>query len=284
MSTIREFKEDLQFNTGLIELLEIMKNTAVFQFRALQARKERFDLFFNTVESFFSFMGRKTYVNKLINPASKREAILIVTSDEGFVGGINSQVVNEAFLHPGAPMAEIAVVGERGARYLKDTRKSFVPFKGAAAARDRRILAAALTDYILTGVKEGRFGRVTAAYPKPISFMLQKVEIVTILPIFPESPTCDTPKDRRQLIVESPLDEIIYYLAEELITEKLFCILEDSKLSEFAARAIHLEGSSQDLAEKNKKVRLQYFKAYHEIIDKSTRELFAAQVTIHKKD
>ena len=35
MATIKELKENMQFNAGLIDLLEVMKSAAVFQFRFL---------------------------------------------------------------------------------------------------------------------------------------------------------------------------------------------------------------------------------------------------------
>lgn len=313
MPTIRELKEDLQFNTGLIELLEVMKNTAVFRFRALQARKKRFEKFFEAVRGFLPFIGEAAsrsgkngdtshfydgkadikmgcvpiFNNVLMAPESRREAVIIVTSDEGFIGNLNMQVINAGRAREGFNEAELVVIGERGARYLKEMGREFVPFNCAADARGRRTLASTLTEYILTGVKEGRFGRVSIAYPRPVSFMLQKAEVMEILPLFSEEGAAHLPADRRghieTLIVESPLEGIVDYLAEELIRRRLVDILEDSKLSEFASRAIHLEGSSQELTEKKNKIRLKYFRAYHEMIDKSTRELFAAQLTLHKK-
>ena len=279
MPTIKELKEDLQFNTELIELLDVMKNTAVFQFRSLQAKKERFEKFFEVVKGFFRIIGDRHGEYVLISPSSKKKAIIMVTSNEGFMGSLNSQVINAASLQEGFEEAELIIIGERGARYLTDMGRSFAPFASAVDFGDRRMLSAALGSYIMDGVKKGRFGRVVISYPKPISFILQRVEIAQILPLSVE----DAPALEQTLIIESPLGGIIDYLAEEMVRQKLIDVLEDSKLSEFAARAIHLESSSQQLTEKKKKIKMQYFRAYHEMIDKSTRELFAAQNIIHKR-
>jgi len=277
MPTIKELKEDLQFNTELIELLEVMKNTAIFQFRAMQSRKERFDKFFKAVEGFFPVIGGHGSGNPLMAPASSKEAIIMVTSDEGFMGSLNSQVINMASQREAFKEAELIIVGERGARYLKEMNWRFTPFKGAADTKARRALAANLTGYVIDGVKKGKFGRVLVLYPKPISFLLQRVEAIEMLPI-----AAGQQAGTQELIMESPVDGIIDYLAEELTGQRLVDILEDSKIAEFAARAIHLENSSRELEEKKKKIRLQYFRAHHEMIDKSTRELFAAQITIRK--
>jgi adenine-specific DNA methylase len=61
------------------------------------------------------------------------------------------------------------------------------------------------------------------------------------------------------------------------VTSKLFEVFEDSKLAEFSARAMHLEGSQQKVEKNYKKLRHQTFKAVHEKIDKGMRESFAAR-------
>lgn len=283
MPTIKELKEDLQFTAELIDLLEVMKNTAIFQFRALQAKRERFEKFFKAVEGFFPLIGGYGRGHVLMEPVSEKEAIIMVTSDEGFMGSLNSQVIAQAHQRKGFKDGELVIIGERGARYLKEVGRPFVPFKSAIDAKGRRSLASQLTSHILDGVKKARFGRVSISYPRSVSFMLQKVEVIEILPLLPAAETKEEGAEAGVLIVESPIDGIIDYLGAELVRQRLVDVLEDSKLSEFAARAMHLESSSQELAEKKKKTRLQYFKAHHEMIDKSTRELFSAQIIIRRK-
>ncbi len=284
MATVKELKEDLQFNTELIDLLEVMKNTAVFQFRALQARKERFEKFSEAVDGFFSLIGASGNENVLITPQIQRSAVIMITSDEGFMGSLNSQVIDLAREQESFKDAELLIVGERGAHQIEELGRNFVPYRSAVDAGHRRTLAAALTGYVIRGVRKGLFGRAVVSYPRPVSFMYQKAEIVEILPLFKEAPKALEESNARELILESPVNGIIDYLAEEIIKQKLVGILEDSKLSEFAARAIHLESSSQELTEKKRKVKLQYFRAYHEMIDKSTRELFSAQIIIRRKN
>ncbi|MDD5423245.1 MAG: hypothetical protein PHT32_07510, partial [Candidatus Omnitrophica bacterium] len=86
------------------------------------------------------------------------------------------------------------------------------------------------------------------------------------------------------VIVESPIDGMIEYLAEQTLLNKLVEVFEESKLSEFAARAIHLEKSTRDLTDKEKHLKLKFFHAYHEIIDKGTRELFSTQIIRRKAE
>ena len=66
------------------------------------------------------------------------------------------------------------------------------------------------------------------------------------------------------------------YLTEIWITNKLFMMFQDNKMAEFASQAMQLDGSLQNLADLNRKLRLQYVKKRGELIDASLREVVTA--------
>ena len=82
--------------------------------------------------------------------------------------------------------------------------------------------------------------------------------------------------DSHTVYVESKLEDMLEYLASVWVTSKLFEVFEDSKLAEFSARAMHLEGSVQKVEKTHDKLKRQVLKASHEKIDKGMREGFAA--------
>jgi len=278
MATLTEIKEELQFNVELIDLLDVMKNIAVFQFRALKGKKERFARFLMLLKDFYRRVDLSLAPSLLTNPKAEKLAIVAVTSDEGFMGGLNLQVIEAAFKQPGAEDAEFIVVGERGAMYLRELDRKFTLFTGNTDAEERYKLALRLKDFIIMGIKSERFGKVIISYPNPVSFMVQRVDIVKILPVSSILDEREKVEYAEPIIMESSLEAVIEYLVEQSILQKLLGILEDGKLSEFAARAIHLEKGGQDLSENEKKIRFKYFRAYHMLIDKNIRELFSAQV------
>lgn len=278
----REIKEDIIFNSEFMGLLEVMKNIAISQFRSLHKKKNRFIRFARLLNGFFQITDIRNTPHRLMSPKTGKAAIISITSDEGFMGDLNFQVVDAALRAEGEP-AELIVIGESGARYLRDMGKAFTVFDSAVNAEARYAIAAVLKNYIMQGALEERFGRVSVYYPDPVSFMIQNVEAVELLPLpaffLPEG----QPGHDQPVIMESPAEGIIEYLAGEFIEQKLVELLEDSKLSEFAARSAHLERSGQELIEKQKRLKSQYFRAYHEVIDKNTRELFSSQIIIKRK-
>jgi F0F1-type ATP synthase gamma subunit len=158
-------------------------------------------------------------------------------------------------------------------------------------------------------------GKVMVAYPKALSFSSQTIDVINILPcaeIFQterkkpapgtESPAAEgtlgaSPPPgaaaiaggnrlvagAREVIVESTFSDMVEYLAGVWVTSKLYEVFEDSKLAEFSARAMHLEGSLQKVEKEYKKVQHRVFKAVHEAIDKGMRECFSAKMIKEKK-
>ena len=109
--------------------------------------------------------------------------------------------------------------------------------------------------------------------------MVQRVEELRVLPcteLFQKKDKT-APEEADGLIVESSLREMIQYLVETWIVQKLFEIFEESKLAEFSARTVHLEESFQLLQEKGKGIRFRYLRGWHESIDKGMRDIFSAQ-------
>ncbi len=230
--------------------------------------------------------------------------IIIITSDEGFMGGLNTKVINTALSHPRAMEAKLIVIGNRGAAYLKGMGFECKKFPGISS-REYFNAVNQLKNYILEESMAGHLGSLILFYPKSCSFMVQKVEQLNILPCHELFKKREKQREagagfkkqvkrskgfkdffksmNQDIIVESSLDAMIEYLVEIWMVQKLFEVFEDSKLSELSARAISLEESYYKLLDKQKEFTYQFFRTKHEMIDKEMRDMFSAQVVRNKK-
>ena len=133
------------------------------------------------------------------------------------------------------------------------------------------------------------------AHPVALSFSSQTVRVTDILPcghLFDERTETEVSirtrgqrflEEMRKVIVESSFSDLAEYLSGVWATSKLFEVFEDSKLAEYSARAMHLEGSVHKLEERDKKYRHMFFRASHEKIDKGMRDSFSATKVNKKK-
>jgi len=281
LQSAQRLKKELEFNTELKQLLEVLKGIAASQFRQLEKRKDRFVKFMDTFEGFFQMID----FSNIDHPFAKAQGklgLMMVTSDEGFMGGLNSKVINMALAYPEAEHAQLITIGERGAGYLKGMGHSCIEFPGIPneGAYEASLQ---LRDFIMKEASSGTFSRLVLFYPKPLSFTLQKIESVTILPCSEMFEKRNSIVPKEDLILDSSLNKIIEYLLGSWVMEKLLEVFEDSKLSEFSARTVHLEESHQVLQQRDRLMRFQYFRSHHEAVDRGMRETFSTQLIRKKK-
>jgi len=276
MKTISVLKKDLEFNSGLASLIEALKSIAVSQYRALENKIKSYERFISAIESFFEFLDIKEIVHPFLIPRQKRQIVIAVTSDSGLLGGLNMQVVNYALRELETIPGKLIVIGERGKIYARESKMPFVTFSGIKE-EERYGQAMQLRDYVVNKFFAEPTGYLRVVYPRPISFTVQRVEVVSFLPFVPAT-KYKTPEQITDLIFESDPADIAEYLIYLWIGQKLYEIFGLSRLAEFAARFVHLEESAQKIKDLDKKLRLEYFRVRHELIDRSMRELFAARI------
>lgn len=278
MYTTQEIKKEIEFNSELTQLMDVLKGVAAAEFRALEKKKDRFTSFKDAFEGFFSMIDFDLINHPLAKDSFKKLAVMMITSDEGFMGGLNSRVISSALAYPGFKEAKLIVVGNKGAFLLDELDYDFVKFP-CINAQNAYEQALNIKDYIIKENKNKQFSRLVVFYPKPVFFAVHKINNQVLLPCSDLVDKTRLKVDQKtNLIIESPIEGILEYLMEAWIVQKLMEIFEDSKLSEFSARTVHLEESYQVLVEQDKELNLKYLKVYHDFLDQGMRESFAIRM------
>lgn len=277
MIPLVRLKKDVQFNQELTQFIDVLKGVAAARYHALERQLQLFDRYFREIGDILALADLTRSRHPFVQPASPAVGVVMVTSDGGFLGGLNTQVVN-AGLREAGPSGALTIIGERGASYVRDLHRGFASFPGIDDT-SRLALALAVRDHIVSQVLQGTCGRLIVVYPRPVSFAVQEVTSEVFLPC---TAWVQSPRVAHDLLWESPQDGVIEYLVTQWIGYRLDIIFALSRLAELAARVVHLEGSYQELQRRGKQLQLQYFRARHEVIDRSMREIFAAQLLYGK--
>ena len=284
MAQREQIKKQMQTNGYLDSLLEVLKMIAASEYRVLEKqRAARHTAFMEAFGAFFHLIDFSA-VDHPFRHSRGNLGIIMITSDEGFMGGLNAQVVKKGMEFAERDDDEIIIFGERGARLLQPSGRRFVSFPGIRG-EERYECAVKLKDYIVAEGLANRFGRSMIIYPDAVSFAVQKVETISMLPcdqLFEKKLVAALPV--QDVILESGVTDLLGYLIDTWITLILFDVFDSSKLSEFAARTIHLEESHQRLVEQEKILRNQYFRARREWIDKQMQDMFAGQIGRRKNE
>lgn len=284
MKTLSVIKQDLEFNGGLSSLIGVLKNIAVSQYRSMEFRAKSFEKLKDAIYSFLEIIDPARTAHPFLNPQNQVQMVVAVTSDTGLLGGLNKEVIDTALAELEKIPGRLIVIGERGKMYARETKTSCVAFPGIKE-EEIPVQATQLRDYVLTKIMEESIGYLKIIYPRPISFTVQNIEMVDFLPFRLEAmdqkkkPPLVSPAGSlwEEVILESSPADVVEYCVYLWIEQKLAEIFIFSKLAEYAARFAHLERSAQRLKEMDQKLKLQYFRIRHEIIDRNMRELFAAR-------
>jgi len=280
MPAIATIKKELEFYHNFSKLIDVLKSIAIAQYYALEKKIQTYEEYISTVEGFFSMLDLNTIVHPFVRPDEKKPlGIVAITSDRGLLGGLNNRVMNAAVSYMENSHNQLIIFGQQGQKLVHGLN---IFFKGFTVGEDeeRRMKALQLRDYIIEEVLSGRIGPVKLLYPFPESMQVQKIMEVDILPCtkWPEKDKTKWSGDGEDILFESYPADLAEYLIHLLLGQKIFEILQFARLSEFAARTVHLENSIEKIKETLVKIQQQYFRARHEIIDQQMRELFASRL------
>jgi len=286
MLALEELKTELRINRELTEIVDGLKVIAVTEFRSLdKRRKNRSRTFIEAFEGFFQMLDFTSVEHPFARDTTGKMALIMLTSDERFMGGLNKRVVDTALLYPGVADADLAVVGTQGVDYLRGLGREATSFTDITSKKPYDA-ALRLREYVLDEGLRGDVGRLLVVYPKPVSFLVQAVEVLPLLPCT-ELLTLERDEIRKhggvlaaedEALCESSMHGLVEYLVSTWIAEKLLEVFEDARQAELSAKAVRLEESYQTLLDNKKKIVHQYHRTHHELLDKGMRETFSAQI------
>ena len=272
-------KKDVLFNIWFAKIVDAMKGIASARFYMLQRRLSLFEPFSDAAGSILAGMHLQGIEHPFLKPTSQRTNIVLVTSDEGFLGGLNAQIVSAGLQEAGSnPL--ITIIGSQGRTYVRDPNNRAVVFPGITEST-RFQSAVALRNHIVKQVLTGQCGRVLIVYAKAISFAVQKVQVEPLIPCTSWIETSKQPAQGIGMLWESDPADVVEYVVTGWLAHHLDEIFALSRLAELSARAVHLEGSYQELQRQGKKIKSQYLRTRHEVIDRSIREISTAAILFH---
>jgi len=279
MKLLAQIKKDLEFNANLYNLIEVLKEIAIAQFKILEKKIKTFETVFGALGDIFDLLQVGHIKHPLLETAGRQPGVVALTSDAGLLGGLNMSVMTQAIKEAGRNKAKLVIIGEKGQLYAQESGLPFVIFKGVKD-ETRLQQALELRDYILQEELAGRLGELKIVYPFAMSIVSQQVKTLQLFPFSKADHVRSAAQaiDSRDVIVESAIGDILEYWMYLYLGQKFFQIFGLARLAELSARFTHLESSKTKIEQLNKELKLQYFRQRHELIDKNMRELFAARL------
>jgi F0F1-type ATP synthase gamma subunit len=160
MALLSHLRRDLRFNAEFLQLIQTLKNIAASQYHTLEREKERFAEFMDAFAGFFRVVDMVEVDNPFVRPMSDVTGVVLVTSDSGFMGGLNAGVIEAGKDVQGTQpddKVKFVVIGEKGAMKLSEAGRTFKFFPGVSS-ETRFEQALEIRDDISAEVLEHRLG------------------------------------------------------------------------------------------------------------------------------
>lgn len=274
MQSQKRLRDELQFVTECAALFDVMQQVAVSQLRHAQAAEARqvrlTDLL---TREFFPLLPAAAHQDPLVQGGAGGRLVILLTSDEGMVGPLHASVARAALTHAD-DTTQWVLIGQRGARLLGERAlgATVIPFpaEDLADAQMQQLSDEVLRHYQQHGLRE--VWLIAATF---VSMTRQEVtaQRVLPLPLHPVDGTAAVPR----VVLEPSCARIVRQLASWWVAAACAEALWSSRRAEFAARAMHVEASRQELTKRAKHVRYEWFKVSHERVDALVRESCVVQ-------
>jgi len=284
MGKASKVKVELVEAKDLVDLIQVLKDVADMKYHAMLTQKGKFNRFSESFGEFFNLMQFSEVKHPLVANDNPVTVIVVVTTEQGFVGDLNSKVMartlEEIEKHPNGIMV---VVGKRGIMKFEQmglkSEKSYEEIE----AKGLYETAIELKDYLVDLVMSNKVGRVVAIHPWPKDYTLIKPRLVKLLPCGEVLPQKQTIEQFQQVLEESDPIDMTGYLANLWITSKLYEVFYDTNMAAAAAQTQQLDSSLGKIKKERDLVKLRWRKARKNDIDKSLREVFSARMMTLKK-
>lgn len=212
----------------------------------------------------------------------KKNLVLLVTSDKGLCGALNTNVLREAALLDKDNTLFVST-GKKGAAFMVRTGRSMIadfPLSDAPSFLQTK----AISKFCLEKFLDGEIDTVSVLYPKFINTLVQKPVLEPMLPISSsvasgvEAP--GTP-DEAIYLFEPDADQVLDSILPYYFHFTVYQMILDARASEQSARMIAMKSATDNAKSLVKDLTLEYNKARQASITTELLEITTAQMALN---
>jgi F-type H+-transporting ATPase subunit gamma len=193
-------------------------------------------------------------------PEGKR-LVVLVTSDRGLCGALNANTVRVASTEivEAEGELELVTVGRKGRDAMRRARVPIVAHFPTFGDRPRFEAVLPLSRLITDEYEAGTYNQIDIVYSRFVSTLVQKADIVSLLPIRPSTDTHGILGS--QFIFEPAPDRVLNVLLPRYVSTRLYQAALESSASFFSAQMMAMRNATDNADELIEDLTLSYNKA-----------------------
>jgi len=214
----------------------------------------------------------------------KKELVLVISTDKGLCGGLNTNLLRETLQFDARPAA-YAATGRKAVQYLARTKKELLAdfqLKDAPALPDTKPVSKFLIDKFLSHEVD----KVSVLYTRFVNTLNLKPTVQTILPLSP----ADLPKPAEagpaaagsdlEFLYEPGAAEVLAAILPHYIHFQVYQMVLNARASEHSARMVAMKSATDNAKQLIKDLTLEYNKVRQASITTELLEIATAQMVL----
>ena len=216
----------------------------------------------------------------------KRELVLVISTDKGLCGALNTNLLREVSQFDAAKTAFVAS-GRKGVQFLARTKRELLAdfhLKDAPGLLDTK----PISKFVIEKFVSRDFDRVSVLYTKFVNTLTQKPTVHTILPISPAdlphgAPAQETTGEAggaTEYIFEPSPEQVLAGILPHYVHFQVYQMVLDSRASEHSARMVAMKNATDNAKQLIKDLTLEYNKIRQASITTELLEIATAQMAL----
>jgi F-type H+-transporting ATPase subunit gamma len=221
----------------------------------------------------------------LKNESAKTVGVILVTTDKGLCGGLNTNVLRATTqklkeIEASGQKSEAVAIGNKGLGFLNRIGAkvvSHVTHLGDKPTLDKLI---GPVKVLLDAYSEGRLSAVYLCYTRFINTIKQEPMVVQLLPLSTESLTADKGEHGWDYIYEPDAPTVIDELVLRYVEALVYQALSENMASEHSARMVAMKAATDNAGNLIGELKLIYNRTRQAAITKELSEIVAGAAAV----
>ncbi len=300
MANLRDIRRRIKSVKNTAQITKAMQMVAEAKMRRAQqlatALKPYADKLDEIAARLHVRLGSGEFLNPLLQPPSTnaaKTAVLVITSDKGLCGALNSNLLREV-LRNDSPEKIYICVGRKGRQTLARLKKNLL---ADFSLKDSPTFAESKTvsGFILQKFQEGVFNRCEVYHSHYINALIQTPVMSQIIPIgsmvriakkaqaqmVDPASFAKSPGDLIPTEFEPDANTLLGKLLPHYLHMEVYQKILDSRASEHSARRVAMKNATDNAKELVKSLTLDYNKARQAAITREILEIASAALALN---
>lgn len=211
-----------------------------------------------------------------LEPNSKKDLIVVVTSDRGLCGSLNSSVVKLVVSSTDMANSDFIMVGKKGRDMLASAKINNIADFIGIMDKISFTVSLRISSLIIEKFTSLKYKSVKVFYPSYVSTLVQEPKMINILPLKPS----EKKHALKYITFEPSMSVMLKELSIKIVEALIWQVIVEASAAENSARMVAMKNANDNAAELIDDLKLVYTQSRQAAITNELAEISAGRLAV----